>query len=150
MADIDDNPDSYDATLDQSEINDQMDTERTLVERGVEDPLDEGIIAPDHYSGVMNEALEGRPDTIDEWIKQEDPERERYEEPDWDGQGEDEQPRRRAGRLVDANDGYDEVDHEHDLVGYDVGVDGGAASAEEAAVRVVDEDELFESEQRDD
>ena len=126
-----------DSTLDPSEITDQLDTERSLVERGVADPLDEGIIAPDDWSGAMTEALVG-PEGLDERIKQEDPERDRYEEPDWDGVGEDEEPRRRAGRLVDANDGYD------------VGISGGAASAEEAAVRIVDEDQLFEAEHRDD
>lgn len=143
------NDDATDTTLDQSEIADQLDTERSLVERGVEDPLDEGIIAPDDWSGVMNEALE-QPAGFDERIKQEDPERDRYEEPDWDGRGEDEQPRRRAGRLVDANDGYDDEDHEPGLVGHDVGISGGAASAEEAAMRIVDEDQLIEAELRDD
>lgn len=143
------NDDATDTTLDQSEIADQLDTERSLVERGVEDPLDEGIIAPDDWSGVMNEALE-QPTGIEERIKQEDPERDRYEEPDWDGRGEDEQPRRRAGRLVDANAGYDDEDHEAGLLGSDVGISGGAASAEEAAMRIVDEDQLFEAEQRDD
>lgn len=143
------NDDATDTNLDQSEIADQLDTERSLVERGVEDPLDEGIIAPDDWSGVMNEALE-QPEGLAERIKQEDPERDRYEEPDWDGRGEDEQPRRRAGRLVDANDGYDDEDHEASLVGYDVGISGGAASAEEAAMRIVDEEQLIEAEQRDD
>ncbi|SDB86651.1 hypothetical protein GA0111570_105240 [Raineyella antarctica] len=144
MANIDD-----DSTLDPSEIADQLDPEQSLVERGVDDPLDEGIIAPDHWSGVMNEALEG-PESFRDRLKQEDPEREQFEEPDWDGRGADEEPYRRAGRLVDANDGYDSEDHEAGLVGYDVGISGGAASAEEAAVRVVDEDELLEAEQLDD
>lgn len=144
MAIIDD-----ESTLDPSEITDQLDTERSLVERGVDDPLDEGIIAPDDWSGAMTEALVG-PEGLDDRIKQEDPERDRYEEPDWDGMGEDEEPRRRAGRLVDANDGYDAEDHEAGLYGYDVGISGGAASAEEAAVRIVDEDQLFEAEHRDD
>ncbi len=43
----------------------------------------------------------------------------------------------RAGRLV-APDGGSGVDDEKDLVGEDVGVDGAAASAEEAAVHVID------------
>ena len=42
----------------------------------------------------------------------------------------------RAGRLVDPDQGAG-TDREKDLVGTDVGIDGGAASAEEAAVHVV-------------
>lgn len=44
----------------------------------------------------------------------------------------------RAGRLVDPGLGFGE-DREKDLVGDDVGIDAGAASAEEAAVHVIDQ-----------
>jgi hypothetical protein len=47
----------------------------------------------------------------------------------------------RAGRLVAPDEGAHE-DAETDAVASDVGIDGGAASAEEAAVHVVDEDRL--------
>jgi hypothetical protein len=43
----------------------------------------------------------------------------------------------RAGRLVDPDEGLG-ADEEKDLVGSDVGIDEGAASAEEAAVHVID------------
>ena len=43
----------------------------------------------------------------------------------------------RAGRLVDPDEGLGE-DLEKDLIGSDVGIDEGAASAEEAAVHVID------------
>jgi hypothetical protein len=43
----------------------------------------------------------------------------------------------RAGRLVDPDEGLGE-DLEKDLIGNDVGIDEGAASAEEAAVHVID------------
>jgi Family of unknown function (DUF5709) len=42
----------------------------------------------------------------------------------------------RAGRLVDPDEGAHE-DREKDLVGDDVGIDAGAASAEEAAVHII-------------
>jgi len=42
----------------------------------------------------------------------------------------------RAGRLVDPDEGAHE-DREKDLVGDDVGIDAGAASAEEAAIHVI-------------
>ncbi|HSN10566.1 MAG TPA: DUF5709 domain-containing protein, partial [Propionibacteriaceae bacterium] len=48
---------------------------------------------------------------------------------------------RRAGRLVDANHGYDGEDEESDTVGEDVGIDGGAACAEEAAMHIIDPSE---------
>ena len=46
---------------------------------------------------------------------------------------------RRAGRLVDPDEGLGE-DTEADLVADDVGIDGAAASAEEAAVHIVDDE----------
>ena len=45
----------------------------------------------------------------------------------------------RAGRLVDPNEGIG-PDTDKDLVGSDVGIDGGAASAEEAAMHIVPDD----------
>ena len=45
----------------------------------------------------------------------------------------------RAGRLVDPDEGLG-PDIEKDLVGDDVGIDGAAASAEEAAMHVIDEE----------
>ncbi len=46
----------------------------------------------------------------------------------------------RAGRLVDPDEGVRE-DTESDLVATDVGIDAGAASAEEAAMHVVDSEQ---------
>lgn len=43
----------------------------------------------------------------------------------------------RAGRLVDPDEGLGS-DEEKDLIGSDVGIDQGAASAEEAAVHIID------------
>jgi hypothetical protein len=43
----------------------------------------------------------------------------------------------RAGRLVDPDEGLG-ADEEKDLLGSDVGIDEGAASAEEAAVHIID------------
>lgn len=44
----------------------------------------------------------------------------------------------RAGRLVDPDEGA-HTDREARLLGHDVGIDGAAASAEEAAMHVIDE-----------
>ena len=48
----------------------------------------------------------------------------------------------RAGRLVDLDEGLGE-DTEKDLVADDVGIDGAAASAEEAAVHIVPDEEGY-------
>ena len=44
----------------------------------------------------------------------------------------------RAGRLVEPDEGAHE-DAEKDMIATDVGIDGGAASAEEAAMHVVED-----------
>ena len=49
-------------------------------------------------------------------------------------------PDPRSGRLV-ADDEGSHPDEEPDLVAHDVGIDGGAATAEEAAMHVVDDDD---------
>jgi hypothetical protein len=52
----------------------------------------------------------------------------------------DDGPDPRAGRLVAEDEGA-HPDDEEDLVARDVGIDGGAASAEEAAIHVVEDDD---------
>ncbi|MBY8875667.1 DUF5709 domain-containing protein [Micromonospora sp. PLK6-60] len=112
---------------------------------GVGDPLDTGIAASDHWSGVNRFGTTPAEQHAGESLAQ----RLAEEEPDLaagdDGAYADEDeltPRgydreSRAGRLVDGNDGFGE-DVEADSVAADVGIDGGGASAEEAAVHVVD------------
>jgi hypothetical protein len=105
-----------------------------------DETLDSGYSPPESYRGegfgtTADEARQG--ESIDERLRQEEPDTDPYAE-----QGEDlddgEVGRERAGRLVDSNGGSGE-DTEKDLVGQDVGIDGAAASAEEAAVHVIDE-----------
>lgn len=128
---------------DGSEQLDQLEFDRSLIDRGVADPLDEGYIPPDDWSvaeGFGNTAAEMRQgETLDQRIKQEMPEQERrFEGEELDDH---EVGRRRAGRLVDANQGYPGDDREAQLIGSDVGIDGAAASAEEAAMHIIDEDD---------
>jgi len=59
---------------------------------------------------------------------------------DVDGLLLDDGPDPRAGRLVAEDEGA-HPDEEEDLVASDVGIDGGAATAEEAAMHVVEEDD---------
>ncbi|WP_460767447.1 DUF5709 domain-containing protein [Mariniluteicoccus flavus] len=141
MADIDDQ-----FTPDESEQLDQLEPERSLVDRNVDDTLDEGYIAPDHWSpaeGFGNTATEMREgETLEQRLKQEIPDPDpNADDPADEDLDDHEVGDRRAGRLVDANHGYPGEDTESELLGEDVGIDGAAASAEEAAMHVVDDGE---------
>jgi hypothetical protein len=115
----------------------QLPREDTLLERGVDDLLDEGYSPPDfprsnHYGETPLEEIRG--ETLDQRLAEEEPEiwetgggAPRGREPD------------RAGRLVEADDSW----RAQDVYAADAGVAGGAASAEEAAMHIVDLDELL-------
>ncbi len=146
------------------DAEDQLQPEDTLDQDDVEDVLDRGFSPPDTDRGSRAHGVtaeeQGREETIDERIEQEvadpdsaygapdnesglDVERVGGDDPDsideqddWLGDGE--VGNQRAGRLVSPDEGLGE-DTESDLVGEDVGIDGAAASAEEAAVHVIDE-----------
>jgi hypothetical protein len=148
-------PAGWDRTDDEPDEG-QLSTADTLVDRGLDDALDEGYSPPENYRGVTAFGVTGAEATLgeslDQRLTQEVP-----EEPlpstgpwapsivDYEGipdeadeffdpaeVGED-----RAGRLV-ALDGGIGPDYDADLLGEDVGIDGGAASAEEAAMHIVD------------
>ena len=143
------------------EPEEQLDQEQasdSLVDRGVDDVLDEGYSPPEHYSSAErfgNTAAEMREgETFEERLRQEEPDtdatfgarsdddraRDPLEiRPEEDFLGDREVGNRRAGRLVDPDEGLGE-DEEKDLIGDDVGIDGAAASAEEAAVHVIDDE----------
>ena len=124
----------------ESEQLDQLQPGDSLIDRGVTDVLDEGVIAPDGWSvaqGYGNTAAEMRQgETIDMRVKQEEPEA-RDSAADWNPQGEARQVgRERAGRLMSVQGSGRE-----DTLGVDVGISGGAASAEEAAMHIISDDE---------
>ena len=103
--------------------------------------LDSGYSPPEAYRGegfgtTANEQLQG--ESLDERLRQEEPEPDPYALPA-DDLDDGEVGTERAGRLVDPDGGIGE-DTEKALVGDDVGIDGAAASAEEAAVHVVEDD----------
>ncbi|MFF2513485.1 DUF5709 domain-containing protein [Streptomyces sp. NPDC058086] len=138
---------------DGSEVQDDaglLDSEDTLLSDGVGDPLDRGWSPPERpwaveHSGVTA-AERRRGETLDQRLAEEMPD---VAEPDGDGigdcQGTDGEPwdnevgASRSGRLVAPNEGAHE-DDESGLIATDVGIDGAAASAEEAAMHIVDED----------
>src|SRR5690349_12559951 len=108
----------------------QLDAAETLVGPAGDDvdPLDAGYVPPDRPYVLDDDEVtvagQEAGDTLDERLAREEPE----ELPvDLD----------RAGRLVDP-ERSGAMERSDALEGEDVGVDGGAASAEEAAVHVVD------------
>jgi|SRR5664279_1827347 len=134
-------PDNGAEQMEQSENLDQMQAEDTLEDRGVDDVLDEGYSPPESYRGegfgtTADEALEG--ESFDQRVVQEEIEPDPYEQ-QGEQVGGSEVGRERAGRLVDPDEGLG-ADIDSELVGDDVGIDGAASSAEEAAVHVVDPD----------
>lgn len=144
----------------------QLTAEDQLEDRGVDDLLDEGYSPPERPRAVESfgitaeEQREG--ETLDQRLREElpdDPEDQhdpRATPPADDGLvggddpdaiaveddflGDPEVGDERAGRLVSPDEGVRE-DSEKDLVAGDEGFAGGAASAEEAAVHVVESDE---------
>lgn len=129
---------------DGSEQFDQLQADDTLNDRGVDDVLDEGYSPPEAWSAAerfgstADEQRQG--ETLDQRLRQEVPEGDPYLDAEDDFVDNREVGSRRAGRLVEANSGSG-ADEESELYGRDVGIDGAGASAEEAAVHVVDGDE---------
>jgi hypothetical protein len=120
-------------------------------DRGLSDPLDEGYSPPEKWSAGQrygNTPLEeSLGESLDQRLEQEEPEPDPYvvaetEDLDADVDKPDaEVGDLRAGRLVAPDEGA-HTDVERDLVAQDVGIDGAAAGAEEAAMHIIDEDEL--------
>jgi len=129
-------------------VSAQLTEQDTLDDRGVQDVLDEGYSPPDRESSINvptpREQAEG--ESLDERLAEEEPD----VNADSDSQTDDiyEVGDRRAGRLVD-NESDGISDMEKDLVAEDVGIDGSAASAEEAAVHVIDGEPDDENERPD-
>jgi hypothetical protein len=136
---------------DESEQLDQIQPDDSLVDRGVDDVLDEGLTTPQRWSV---EERDDDPDTLDERVSEEVPDFDEVAEDSEAGVSEPGEPEtvagsaaeydtdddqvggQRAGRLVEEDEGID-TDTDPDMVGFDVGIDAGAAGAEEASVHVV-------------
>jgi hypothetical protein len=139
-----------------------QDSTDTLSGAPGDDPLDRGVVPPERWSaGVRYGVTAGEQEegeSLDQLLSEEEPDPalayEDDDEDDDEGDGEDldagdedvdgllldDGPDPRAGRLVAEDEGA-HPDDEEDLVATDVGIDGGGASAEEAAVHVVEEDD---------
>ena len=120
---------------------DQLQPSDTLDDRGVDDVLDEGYSPPDREPGHLRHPHEvDEPETLDERLAEEEPDvgvgvdRESDDYLD-DGEVGD----ARSGRLVAQDEGAAD-DEDSQLWASDRGIDGAGASAEEAAMHVIDED----------
>ena len=136
-----------------------LDASDTLDGDPGDDPLDRGVAAPQRWSAAIRHsataAEQQAGESLDELLAEEEPDvaDEMDDEPigdpaadedvgdeDVDGLLLDDGPDPRAGRLVAADEGA-HPDDEADLVARDTGIDGGAATAEEAAMHIVDDDD---------
>jgi hypothetical protein len=138
-----------------------QDSTDTLSGAPGDDPLDRGVVPPERWSAgvrfgdTATEQSEG--ESLDQLLSEEEPdpalefdddEGEEDEEEEDDDAGDedvdglllDDGPDPRAGRLVAEDEGA-HPDEEEDLVARDVGIDAGGATAEEAAMHVVEEDD---------
>ena len=135
-----------------------LDANDTLDGNPGDDPLDRGVVTPDHWSAGVQYALKGEEDSesLDELLAEEEPDDTvDDDEESWDENEtsadvtrleRDDDPDPRAGRLAATEAdvyGSDDDDvravQDGELLATDTGIDGGAASAEEAAVHVIDD-----------
>lgn len=136
-----------------------LDASDTLDGDPGDDPLDRGVAAPQRWSTASRRtstaAEQQAGESLDQLLAEEEPDvtdevddesaedvagDEDAGDEDVDGLLLDDGPDARAGRLVAEDEGA-HPDEEADLVARDTGIDGGAATAEEAAMHVVDDDD---------
>jgi hypothetical protein len=146
------------ADLEDFEVEDSTDT---LSGPPGDDPLDRGVVPPERWSAGMqfgstaDEQFSG--ESLDQQLAEEEPdpstdisddlsadkdddEDADEAEEELDGLLLDDGPDPRAGRLIAEDEGA-HPDEEADLVARDGGIDGGGATAEEAAMHVVEDDD---------
>jgi hypothetical protein len=126
---------------------DDLDLQNVIDERSLDDTMDEGYSPPERplavskYGTTGEEQQEG--ESLDQRLAQEVPEADvlaeaaAEEEPESNGPQEEEVAgRERAGRIAAVDEPY--PSRHNSVLGRDVGIDGGAAPAEEAAVHIAD------------
>ncbi|MGW1818582.1 DUF5709 domain-containing protein [Streptomyces sp. NPDC002125] len=123
---------------------DELDPENVIDEPGLDDMLDTGYSPPEKPLGVSKYGTTGEEqregESLDQRLAQERPEEDPFladrteDEPEDNGPEEDDAGDERAGRVAAAEDSL--AARNNRVLGRDVGIDGGAASAEEAAVHI--------------
>ena len=138
------------ADLEDYETRDSYDT---LDDGPGDDPLDRGVVPPMGWSAGMRSGSAtpelGRGESLDELLAEEEPNLS-DDDDSWDENATEQDISRlsvaegadpRSGRLVAENEGSNLVSYADDLVAEDVGIDGGGASPEEAAIHVQPDNE---------
>jgi hypothetical protein len=140
------------ADLEDYEVADSTDT---LSGAPGDDPLDRGVVPPERWTGAIRRGDGDDRESLDELLAEEEPDLafdaddedledvegdEDAGDEDVDGLLLDDGPDPRAGRLVAPDEGSHPV-RVTDLLARDEGIDGGGATAEEAAMHVVEEDD---------
>ena len=136
------------AVDDQFDPDQPVDLDQVLGDDEVDEELDAGYSPPERPGGLdgfgTTAAEQEQGETLDQRLAQEVPDpnlaADLAPEPDPDENGSSDDGEvgdLRAGRLVAPDEGLEE-DREKDLVASDVGIDAGAAGAEEAAVHMVE------------
>jgi hypothetical protein len=122
----------------------QLQPEDTLDHHGPVDVLDEGYSPPDrepaHLKHGMTREEQRRGETLEERLAEEEPDVDPYADDNDYGTADP-----RAGRLVAPDEGSGE-DSESNEVARDIGIDGAGASAEEAAMHVMESEDGPETE----
>ncbi|MBM7442717.1 DUF5709 domain-containing protein [Streptomyces sp. HB132] len=139
-------PDGSDAD---NRPTDDLDPENVIDEPDLDDMLDTGYSPPEKPLGVSKYGTTGEEqregESLDRRLAQEVPEEDPVlegradDEPEDNGPEEDDAGDERAGRVAAADEEPGAVRNNR-VLGRDVGIDGGAASAEEAAVHIQDDE----------
>lgn len=130
---------------------DQLDSQDTLLNDDVSDPLDVGYAPPEYPPRKYGEETDEH-ESLDERLSEEEDDPvshigqidlttgRPYDDSDTGDEADDTQvggPR--SGRLVAPDNGLLGHDHEEEAIADDVGIDGGAATAEEAAMHIIED-----------
>lgn len=137
-----------------------LDSSDTLDSAPGDDPLDRGVATPDRWSAAIRiSRADGDQESLDELLYEEEPDVTADDEPADDIEGDENATEEdldrlqraegadpRAGRLEDADedavdDGEVSLIARDDLAARDEGIDGGGATAEEAAVHIEGDEE---------
>ncbi|OBK35566.1 hypothetical protein A5658_09350 [Mycobacterium sp. 1245111.1] len=132
--------------------DDQLQPEDTLIDRGVDDVLDEGYSPPEQPYGrsafgptssldeLLAEEEQDPASRLNVWLDEGESVRSDAAEREAEFPEPSEAGGVRGGRLVAPDQGFGE-DTEAEMVAEDVGICGGAASAEEAAIHIIEIEE---------
>jgi hypothetical protein len=139
-------PDGSDAD---NRPTDDLDPENVIDEPDLDDMLDTGYSPPEKPLGVTKYGTTGEEqregESLDQRLAQEVPEEDPLQAdqagdgPEDNGPEEDDAGGERAGRVAVADEESGPVRNNR-VLGRDVGIDGGASSAEEAAVHIQEDD----------